>query len=756
MQIEVKIEDALPKVQEGTVRQGTAVSPDGKTIGVNSLYFTYDGSSVLPVMGEFHYSRFLPQFWEESICKLKACHVDILSSYVIWIHHEEVKGEWDFSGCRDLRRFLLLCQKHGRKAILRVGPWAHAEVRNGGFPDWLLEELPAEALRSNDTRYLGYVKAFYQKIAEQVQGLLWKDGGPVIALQLENEYPGESAHLKTLKEIAEEAGFDTPFDTATAWGCNGYSDIPDGEMIPAFGGYPDAPWAGHIHRLHRKEQYVFTKVKNDAIIGSDLNKNRQASGALDTSRYPYMTCELGTGVQPTRHRRPCISTDDMLSLAYTKLGSGLNLIGYYMFHGGTNPDGKRSTLQESTATGYPNDLPVKNYDFQAPIGEYGVVREAYHHYRLLHLFLQEFGGRLADTKTVIDGEQEPLRHSVRIHGNSGFLFVNNYQRYTPMPQVDGVQFTLQLAQETLCFPLQPFSVPQDCYFVLPFHFDLDGVDLAYATAQPICRIQNEGETVYFFFAPEGIAPEYALERAAHLSEVGFSQGNIQIVRPQVGKEYGFQVEKNGKTITVVTLSKQEALAFHKVCQGGREEAVLCTCPLLMDGETVLVQPLHSQLGDGLFVYGAPKRGEGMQHLGTCGRWDRYGFVPDTLIAAGVQIQKKTACGEYEVFVDWTQLEQVKDIIVTVQYEGSRATLYAGGELVADQYYCDGIWKLSLRYLAEKLRGKKITLNIEPLSQGDFVFVESFPPVDGQGKAQRVIGVHAQCEYQFCLTRGGHS
>ena len=681
---------------------------------------------------------------------MKAGGLSIASVYVIWIHHEERKGEWEFSGSRDIRQFLTLCQKHGMKVILRLGPWAHAEVRNGGFPDWLVEELPAAALRTNDPQYLGYTKQFYQKIMEQVQGLLWKEGGPLIAVQLENEYPGDRTHLQTLKEMAVELGFDTPFYTATAWGCNGYSDIPDGEMVPAFGGYPDAPWAGHIHRLHRKEQYVFTKVKNDAIIGSDLSKEGNKSGAIDTSLYPYMTCELGTGVQPVKHRRPCISTDDMLSLAYTKLGSGLNLIGYYMFHGGTNPDGKETTLQESAATGYPNDLPVKNYGFQAPIGEYGIIREAYHHYRLLHLFLQEFGGRLANTETVLGQDQETLRHSARVHGNSGFLFVNNYQRYTPMPQVSSVQFVLSFAEETLCFPAQPFSVPQDCYFVFPFHFDLNGIDLVYATAQPVCRIQNEDETVYFFFAPEGIAPEFALEREARISGESFLGGDIQIVRPKAGKNSGFQVEKNGKTVTIVTLTKQEALAFHKICQGGREEAVLCTCPLLMDGETVLLQPLQNQLCDNLFVYGDPKEGAGIQHLGKCGRWDRYGFAPEILAAAGVQIQKKTACGEYEVFIDWTLLEQVKDIIVTFRYEGSSAALYADGELVADQFYCDGTWKLSLRYLAEKMRGKAITLKVEALAQGDYVFVETVPPMNAQGNAQRLIGLDVECEYQLSL------
>lgn len=109
-------------------------------IGYTSRYLTVNGKPWFPVMGEMHYSRYPEQFWEKELYKMKAGGIGIVSMYVIWIHHEESEGTYDFTGQRNLRKFLELIQGCGMQAILRIGPWVHAEVRNGGFPDWLLEK----------------------------------------------------------------------------------------------------------------------------------------------------------------------------------------------------------------------------------------------------------------------------------------------------------------------------------------------------------------------------------------------------------------------------------------------------------------------------------------------------------------------------------------------------------------------------------------------------------------------------------------
>jgi len=83
-------------------------------------------------MGEFHFTRYPEAYWEEEILKMKASGVDIISTYVFWIHHEEIEGQFDWSGQRDLRRFAELCARHGMLLYPRIGPWDHGEVATAG------------------------------------------------------------------------------------------------------------------------------------------------------------------------------------------------------------------------------------------------------------------------------------------------------------------------------------------------------------------------------------------------------------------------------------------------------------------------------------------------------------------------------------------------------------------------------------------------------------------------------------------------
>ena len=127
------------------------------------------------------------------------------------------------------------------------------------------------------------------------------------------------------------------------------------------------------------------------------------------TKYPFLTCEIGGGMMSSYHRRILFNPKDAEATTLVKLGSGSTLLGYYMYHGGGNPEGKLSTLMESQATKYWNDMPVKNYDFQAPIGEYGQIREQYHLLRRLHLFLHEWGPVLADMPATLPDEARAAR-----------------------------------------------------------------------------------------------------------------------------------------------------------------------------------------------------------------------------------------------------------------------------------------------------------------------------------------------------------
>eukprot|EP01042_Synura_sphagnicola_P015873 gene15873-20102_t len=218
-------------------------------------------------------------------------------------------------------------------------------------------------------------------------------------------------------------------------------------------------------------------------------------------------------------RRPLVAPDDVGAMLPVQLGSGVNLYGYYMFHGGRNPAGA-GRLEENGLLGAYNDLPLINYDFQAPYGQYGESHPVLNTIRPYHMFLSAFGGRLAPM-SVHAPVQAPKgrddfttpRFSVRSKGDSGFVFMSNYIRQYSMAAQNDVQFDIALPSGTLKFPSAPITVPTGAYFIWPFNFDLDGVNLVYATAQPVTRIETApGRVTYVFVGEDGIAPEFAFAK----------------------------------------------------------------------------------------------------------------------------------------------------------------------------------------------------------------------------------------------------
>src|SRR5437868_1916013 len=118
----------LPPVGHERIVMGTAKNPAGAELVVDSMSLRLDGKPWVPVMGEFHYSRYPQDGWREELLKMKAGGIDIVSSYVFWIHHEEIEGKWDWSGRRDLRKFVRTAGDVGLKVAVRCGPWCHGEV----------------------------------------------------------------------------------------------------------------------------------------------------------------------------------------------------------------------------------------------------------------------------------------------------------------------------------------------------------------------------------------------------------------------------------------------------------------------------------------------------------------------------------------------------------------------------------------------------------------------------------------------------
>ncbi len=497
-------------------------NPDGVEINVTSRYFTRGSKPFVGVMGEYHFSRGSRENWKKELAKMKAGGITIVSTYIFWIYHEEIEGVYDFSGDNDVRAFIEDARETGLDVVIRVGPWAHGECRNGGFPDWLLKK--PFALRENNGSYLALVREWYSRIYDEVKGLFYKDGGNIIGVQIENELTDDAEHLAKLKEIAVECGLIAPLYTVTGWNSAAGAKIPLSGVTPVFGAYCEAPWTAHTDRLAASPHYRFHTMRNDSAIGTDLIEQTDGDGwRLPYERYPFATCEMGGGIQVTHHRRPIIKPMDIYAVSLVKLGCGNNLIGYYMYHGGTNKIGKLSTLNECKATGYPNDYPILSYDFQAPISEYGEIREHYRLLNLLHMFAADFGEMLAPMGVAqaaanAEDDGETLRYCMRTDGKSGFVFINHYERLTELCDIENAVIDAGDVE----FP--PIDVKGDVSFFMPFNMDLGGSTLRYATAQPLCAVGS----AYFFMEIPNVRAEFKFADGSTFTDKSFDYNGIHI------------------------------------------------------------------------------------------------------------------------------------------------------------------------------------------------------------------------------------
>ncbi len=465
----------------GWALQGAELHAQNPAVTWDARSLLIDGRRVVPVMGEIHYSRLPADEWAAEVRKMKEGGVTMIATYVFWNHIEEVENQWDWSGQRNLRRFLEICGQEQMPVVLRVGPFCHGEVRNGGIPDWIFAR--GIKSRSEDPAFLQRVEALYRQIFTQVQGLQWKDGGPVVACQFDNEFRGHGSYLMALKQIALRIGFDLPFYTRTGWP-ELRTPVPFGELLPLYGDYADGFWDKNLEPAagNYYKAFFFKPARDNQSIGTDGIRYDDLQAGGDKEAYPYFTCELGGGMATSYHRRPYLYPDDAYAMAVVKLGSGSNLLGYYMYHGGTNPEGRLTTLNENqrTPATHNNDLPVKTYDFQAPLGEFGQRNPVYYRLRPLHLFMHDFGETLApmdahfvNSRQPEQGDDTYLRQAYRSRGDSGFVFFNNYERLQRLTAKKNVRF----AVGNVTFP--KLTIPANAVGVLPVHV----AGIQYATAQ---------------------------------------------------------------------------------------------------------------------------------------------------------------------------------------------------------------------------------------------------------------------------------
>ncbi|KAK8522219.1 hypothetical protein V6N13_115195 [Hibiscus sabdariffa] len=308
---------------EGTVSQG--VTYDARSLIVN-------GKRELLFSGAIHYPRSTPDMWPDLMEKARQGGLNTIETYIFWIEHEPVKGQYNFEGRNDLVKFLKLVQQSNMYAVIRLGPFIQAEWNNGGLPYWL-REVPNIIFRSDNEPFKelmkGYVTMIINKLKEEK--LFAHQGGPIILAQIENEY-------NTIQRAYREKG-----DSYIQWAAQ-----------MALGMDVQIPW---IMCKQTDAPDPIINTCNGRHCGDTFTgPNKPNKPSLWTENW---TTQFRVFGDPPSQR----SAEDLAYSAARFFSKNGSMINYYMFYGGTNFG---RTTSSFTATRY--------YD-EAPIDEYGLLRE---------------------------------------------------------------------------------------------------------------------------------------------------------------------------------------------------------------------------------------------------------------------------------------------------------------------------------------------------------------------------------------------
>ena len=788
-------------IEDNHFEQGTHVNPNGDTLSLNNFYLKSNSTPLLPVMGEFQYSRYPREEWENELLKMKASGVNVIGFYSFWIHHEQQEGTFKFNDNLDVKAFIQLIKKHNLQAVARIGPWVHGETRNGGYPDWFVKKYMKGAFdRAFDGEIKPEVKRWYAKLAEQFKGLYYKDGGPIIGVQLDNEVRSNGPdhwgyqYQAQLKELAVQLNIDVPLYVVTGWPGN---NLPEDDVLPLWGGYPAAPWTGNSKPLPPNKLYTFVTDRRDKSIGNDIIDYKGLdANATPLYRHPFLTVEMGGGIQNTYHRRPIIEPKDLMGLINTRLGVGANMMGYYIYHGTQHSlsEDKSYGTQESKGSifPYPNDYPIISYDFQSPLSEYGYVQPSYHYFKRIHQFLNAFGTDLAPMLPSIP-EDNPkaddfnsLRCAVRSKGKSGFIFINNYVKNHPMAAKNQVAFQLTHQNTSVRIPhTGTISIPADDQLILPFNMPLQDVELSYALAQPLTKINNN---TFVFYAIKGVAPQFVFQDEnikkvdALKGTTTKNKGKIVIDNLEAGRDCVIRITtKKGNALNIILLTEEESLQTYVFEKDEKQHLLITphsafynqverklhliseevtTYPLYVYPEWDLQTPqISAKTSSGLFqtynvnIKATPVDPITFKEVTDNKTWTAYvssldgktptrptyGLTPNNAVS-------KT----YSLKVPENLPKGVADVKYALNYKGNTAEIYADKLIIADDYYNGKNMIFSLKRYSNDVN-KELSLQITPLMPERDIYFEPGTALDfSKGPYAELIDITATPIYEITV------
>lgn len=324
-----------------------------QTFEIKNGAFVYNNKPVKIYSGEMHYARIPREYWRNRLKMVKAMGLNAVATYVFWNYHNTSPGVWDFeTGNRNLAEYIRLAQEEGLFVILRPGPYVCAEWEFGGYP-WWLQNNKDLVVRANNQAFGDSCRVYFNKLAEQVKDLQITNGGPIILVQVENEFGSyvaqrkdipvseHKAYYMAIKQLLTDVGFDVPFFTSDGtW-------LFDGGAIP--GVLPTANGEGNIENLKKSVDKYFPGG-------------------------PYMVAEYYPGwLDHWGENFVRISPEENLKQVKQYLENGINF-NFYMVHGGTNFGFTSGANYNENHDIQPD---ITSYDYDAPISEAGWTTPKY-------------------------------------------------------------------------------------------------------------------------------------------------------------------------------------------------------------------------------------------------------------------------------------------------------------------------------------------------------------------------------------------
>lgn len=299
------------------------------------------------ISGAFHYFRTVPEYWRDRLEKLKALGCNTVETYIPWNMHEPEKGKFRFEGILDIERFVRLAQELGLYVIIRPSPYICAEWEFGGLPAWLLRE-DGMKLRVNYPPFMRHVEEYYKVLLPKLAPLQFTDGGPVIMMQIENEYgyyANDSTYLEAMRRLMTENGIKVPFVT---------SDGP----------YPENLNAGRLQGVLPTGNFGSRTEERFEV----LKKYTDGGPLMCTEFWVGWFDHWGNGGHMRGNLEESVKDlDKMLELGHVNI---------YMFEGGTN-------FGFMNGSNYYDELTpdVTSYDYDGVLTEDGQITEKYRRYR---------------------------------------------------------------------------------------------------------------------------------------------------------------------------------------------------------------------------------------------------------------------------------------------------------------------------------------------------------------------------------------